>query len=109
MESASLWTLSHIAASVRRVTAAPCVTNRESCSTPAGACPANTAAVRSRTRERPTVTARAATPGGSVMQVGFLCVGALKFVHGTVRGSTEKDHEPSLTLTHTFTVLYGVV
>lgn len=71
MESASHWTLSRIAASVRRVTAVPCVTNMGSCSTPAVACPANTAAARSQTQEMPTVTVKVATLGNFVTQVGL--------------------------------------
>lgn len=73
MESASHWMLSRTAASVWRVTAGPCVTNRASSSTPADACPANTAAARSRTRGTPTVTAKVATLENSVTQVGSLC------------------------------------
>lgn len=72
MESASHWTLSRTAVSVWRVTAAPCVTSRGSCSTPAVACPANTAAARSQTQETPTVTVKVATLGNSVTQVGLL-------------------------------------
>lgn len=72
MESASHWTLSRTAASVWRVTAGRCVTSRASSSTPADACPANTAAARSRTRGTPTVTAKVATLESSVTQVGSL-------------------------------------
>lgn len=74
MESASHWTLSLTAVSVRRVTAVPCVTNRGSCSTPAVACPANTVAARSQTREMPTVTVKVATLGNFVMQVGLIYI-----------------------------------
>lgn len=73
MENASRWTLSRTAASVWRVTAVPCVTNRGSCSTPAVVCPANTAAARSQTQEMPTVTVKVAILGNFVTQVGLLC------------------------------------
>ena len=72
MDSASHWTVSLTAASVWRDTAVPCVTNRGSCSTPAVACPASMAAVRSQKQGTPTVTVKVATPGNCVMQVGFL-------------------------------------
>lgn len=71
MGSASHWMLSRTAVSVRRVTVAPCATNKGSCLIPAGACPANTAAARSPTQEAHTVTVKAATPGSSAMQVGL--------------------------------------
>lgn len=71
MENASHWTVSRIAASVKRVTEVPCATRRESCSTPAVVCPASTAAVRSQTPATPSVTARVATPGSSATPVGF--------------------------------------
>ncbi len=74
MESAFHWTHSHTAASVTMVTAVPCVTNRGSCSTPAVACPANTVAAKSQTREMPTVTVKVGTPGNFVTQVRFLCL-----------------------------------
>lgn len=74
MESASNRTFSRTAASVLRVTVVPCVTNRESCSTPADACPANMVAARSQTQEMPIVTVKVATLGNSVTQVSLLYV-----------------------------------
>ena len=74
MECASHWTPSLTAVSVWRVTAAPCVTNRVSCSTPVVACPANMVAARYQTQEMPTVTVKVATLGNFVTQVGFLSV-----------------------------------
>lgn len=72
MESASHWTVSHTAASVWRVTAVPCVTNKESFSTPAAGWPANMDAAKSQTQEMPTVTVKVATLGNFVTQVSLL-------------------------------------
>lgn len=71
MEDASHWTVSRIAASVPRVTEAPCVTRRGSCSTPAVVWRANTAAVRFQRLEMPFVTVRVAILGNSVTLVGL--------------------------------------
>lgn len=71
MEDAFHWTVSRIAASVTRVTEVPCVTRRESSSTPAVVCRASTAAVRSQTLEMPFVTVRVAILGNSVTLVGL--------------------------------------
>lgn len=74
MESASPWTVSHTGVSVWRVTVAPSVTSRESCSILAVACPVNMAAARSQTQEMPFVIVKVATLENFVMQVGLLCV-----------------------------------
>lgn len=68
MESVSLWTVSHIAVSVKRATGVHSVTSRGSYLTRADTCPVSTVGAKFQTQEMPTAIVKVDTPGSSVMQ-----------------------------------------